>query len=153
MVRLVNRAKMATATTGTGTITLGAASDGFQTFAGAGIVDGDLVRYVIEEGDNFEIGTGTYTASGTTLTRNPSESSAAGAAITLAGEALVFLTAANADISPTGGGTNRVFYENDQAVTTDYTIPATKNAMTTGPIEVASGVTVTIETGARWVVI
>jgi hypothetical protein len=153
MVRLVNRAKMTTATTGTGTVTLGTASDGFQTFAGAGVVDGDLVRYVIEEGDNFEIGTGTYTASGTTLTRNPSESSAAGAAITLAGEALVFLTAANADISPTGGGTNRVFYENDQVVTTDYTIPANQNAMSTGPITINAGATVTVSTGARYVVI
>lgn len=153
MVRLVNRAKMTTATTGTGTITLGAASDGFQTFAGAGVVDGDLVRYVLEEGDNFEIGTGVFGLAGGTLTRNPSESSAAGAAITLAGDALVFLTAINADISPTGGGTNRVFYENDQVVTEDHTIPADKNAMSTGPITVNAGVTVTVSTGARYVVI
>ena len=153
MVRLVNRAKMTTATTGTGTITLGSAFDGFQTFAGAGVVDGDLVRYVIEEGDNFEIGTGVFDATGGTLTRNPSESSAGGGAITLAGEALVFLTAANADISPTGGGTNRVFYQNDQVVTADYTIPADKNAMSTGPVTVEAGATVTVSTGSRWVVL
>lgn len=53
----------------------------------------------------------------------------------------------------TGGGSDEVFYENDQAITTDYTIVAAKNAMTTGPIEINDGVTVTIETGARWVVI
>jgi len=53
----------------------------------------------------------------------------------------------------TGGGTDAVFYENDQVVTTDYTVLANKNAMTTGPVQVLSGVTVTIETGARWVVI
>jgi len=52
-----------------------------------------------------------------------------------------------------GGGSDAVFYENDQNVTTDYTIVAAKNAMTAGPITVDSGVTVTIETGARWVVI
>lgn len=53
----------------------------------------------------------------------------------------------------TGGGGDQVFVENEQTVTTNYTIPATKNAMTTGPITVNDGVTVTVETGARWVVI
>jgi hypothetical protein len=52
-----------------------------------------------------------------------------------------------------GGGEDAVFYENDQVVTTDYTIAADKNAMSTGPISINSGVSVTIETGARWVVI
>jgi hypothetical protein len=53
----------------------------------------------------------------------------------------------------TGGGSDAVFLENDQTVTTDYTIAATKNAMSTGPIEIDDGVTVTISSGARWVVI
>lgn len=153
MVRLVNRAKMTTATTGTGTITLGVASEGFQTFATAGIVDGDLVRYVIEEGDAFEIGTGVFDATGGTLTRTPSESSIGGGAITLLGDAVVFLTAANQDISPTGGGTNRVFYQNDQEVTVNHTIPADQNAMSAGPITIDGGAAVTISTGARWVII
>jgi hypothetical protein len=54
---------------------------------------------------------------------------------------------------PTGGGTNAAFYENDQLVTTNYTIPSNKNAMSTGPITVDSGVTVTVSSGARYVVI
>lgn len=98
MVTLVNRAKMSTATTGTGTITLGSAEDGYQTFADAGVTDGDLVRYVIEDGDNWEIGTGTYTASGTTLTRTVSESSSADAAISLSGSAVVFVAAIDKDV-------------------------------------------------------
>lgn len=98
MTKLVNRAKMTTATTGTGTITLGSAVAGYQTFAAAGVVNADVVRYVIEDGSNWEIGTGTYTAAGTTLSRTPSESSSGGAAISLSGNAQVFITAVVADI-------------------------------------------------------
>ena len=98
MPKLFNRAKMTTATTGTGTLTLGAAVDGFQTFAAAGVENADSVRYVIEDGDAWEIGTGAYTASGTTLSRSVEESSAAGAALDLSGDAVVYITAAAADI-------------------------------------------------------
>ena len=101
MATLANRAKMTTATTGTGTITLGSAADGYQTFAAAGISNADTVRYTIEDGNNWEIGTGTYTASGTTLTRSVTESSNSGSAINLSGDAVVFLTLAAQDLSPT----------------------------------------------------
>ena len=47
----------------------------------------------------------------------------------------------------TGGGSDEVFYENDQAVTTDYTITNGKNAMAAGPITINSGVTVTVGSG------
>ena len=105
MVKLVNRAKMTTATTGTGTITLGSAVDGFQTFAAAGVANADVVRYVIEDGDAWEIGTGTYTATGTTLSRSPVESSIGGGAITLTGEAVVFVGAVEADLREERVGT------------------------------------------------
>lgn len=98
MPKLVNRAKMTTATTGTGTITLGSASSGFQSFADAGVLDGDTVRYVIEDGTSWEIGSGLYTSSGTTLTRSVLESSNSDAAINLSGSATVFVTAVAEDI-------------------------------------------------------
>jgi hypothetical protein len=46
-----------------------------------------------------------------------------------------------------------VFIENDKTVTANYTIPATKNAMSTGPVTINTGVTVTVSSGARYVVI
>jgi len=98
MVTLANRAKVSTATTGTGTIALGSAESGYQTFADAGVTDGQTVRYTIEDGENWEIGTGVYTASGTTLSRTVVESSNADAKISLTGTATVFLTAAAGDI-------------------------------------------------------
>lgn len=53
----------------------------------------------------------------------------------------------------TGGSTDQVFYENDQEVTTNYTISTNKNAMTAGPITVNAGVTVTIPTGSEWSIV
>jgi hypothetical protein len=103
MTKLVNRAKMTTATTGTGTITLGSAVDGYQTFAAAGVANADVVRYVIEDGDNWEIGTGTYTATNTTLSRTVQESSAAGSPINLSGDAVVFVGATAQDFAASGG--------------------------------------------------
>jgi len=88
---------MTTATTGTGTITLGTAEAGYQTFADAGVVDTNVVRYVIEDGTDWEIGTGTYTATGTTLTRTVTESSNTDTAISLTGSAVVYVGATEAD--------------------------------------------------------
>jgi hypothetical protein len=53
----------------------------------------------------------------------------------------------------TGGGADEVFYENGQTVNTDYTITTNKSAMSAGPITIASGVTVTIPSGSRWVIV
>jgi hypothetical protein len=98
MIKLVNRARMTTATTGTGTITLGSAVARFQSFAAAGVVDGDVVRYVIEDGAEWEIGEGTYTASGTTLSRTVLESSNSDNPLNLSGNAQVFVTAVADDV-------------------------------------------------------
>jgi hypothetical protein len=104
MVVLVNRAKVSTATTGTGTINLGSAESGYQTFADAGVLDGSVVRYVIEDGVNWEIGTGTYSTSGTTLTRTVSESTNSDSAIDLSGNAVVFVSATATDfLNPASG--------------------------------------------------
>lgn len=52
-----------------------------------------------------------------------------------------------------GGGSDDVFYENGQTVTTNYTLTTNKNAVTAGPVTINSGVTVTIPSGSSWVVV
>jgi len=99
MVKLVNRAKMTVASGGAGDITLGTAVNGYQTFAGAGVSDTNVLRYTIEDGDDWEIGTGVYTASGTTLVRTVTESSNSDAAITCSADAVIFVTMAAEDFT------------------------------------------------------
>ena len=53
----------------------------------------------------------------------------------------------------TGGGSDEIFVENGQTVTTNYTLTTNKNAMSVGPISINSGVTVTIPSGSNYVVI
>jgi hypothetical protein len=53
----------------------------------------------------------------------------------------------------TGGGSDDVFIENSQVVTSNYTLTTGKNAGTFGPITVNSGVTVTIPTDAVWTIV
>ena len=53
----------------------------------------------------------------------------------------------------TGGGSDAVFTENDQTVTTNYTITTNKNAGTFGPVSVNSSITVTVPSGSTWSIV
>jgi len=57
----------------------------------------------------------------------------------------------------TGGGSDKIFIENGQTVTTDYTLGttlgATANAVSAGPVSINSGITVTIPSGSNWVIV
>jgi len=57
------------------------------------------------------------------------------------------------DAYPTGGGNDEIFYQNDVFITQNYDVPTNKNSMTAGPVTISDGVTITIPTGARWVVV
>lgn len=53
----------------------------------------------------------------------------------------------------TGGGSDAVFLENGQTVTTNYTLSTGKNAVSAGPVTIDSGVVVTVPSGASWVIV
>lgn len=99
MGRLADRVWVSVSgTPGTGAITLGAALSGYRDFATAGISNGDVVSYAIQDGVNWECGAGTYSSAGPTLTRTTIEaSSSAGAAITATSSATVMITPLVAD--------------------------------------------------------
>ena len=143
-ISLGNRAKMSTSTTGTGTITLGSAVSGFQTFADAGITNGQTVRYAIDDGANFEIGSGTYTSSGTTLTRSVTESSNSDSAISLSGNAEVFIAATVADLNPLyaanpSSATNPTASGDNAVAIGNNSTSSGTNSFAFGTLSVASG--------------
>jgi hypothetical protein len=64
-----------------------------------------------------------------------------------------FVQIAGAGGGAAGGGTDQIFYNNGQTVTTDYSIPSGQNSGSFGPITVSGGVTVTVPTGSVWTVV
>lgn len=99
---LYDRVQVRTATTGTGSVTLGAATTGFRTFAQASVPDQTTVSYLIEDGGAWELGRGVF-LSPSTLTRTLTSSST-GSPLVLSGAATVAITARAVDLRP-GGGT------------------------------------------------
>ena len=119
-IKFANRVKVASSTTGTGAITLGAAIVSFQTFSEGGILDGNTVRYTIVDVNSWEVGTGVYTHSGTTLSRLLEESST-GSLLNLTGEQEVFITTSATDIENLGNRSIDYFYFTATAGQTAFT--------------------------------
>ena len=158
-----DRVQETSTTTGTGTFTLAGAVSGFQSFSAIG--NGNTTYYAIVGGTEWEVGLGTYTSSGTTLSRDTVLSSSAGGTTKVtfsAGTKNVFVTypadesvyqdATNTAYAPQFAASNGIV-ANNQTVSANYTIPTGYSAMSTGPSTVASGITVTIPSGSRWVIL
>ena len=89
-----DRVRETTTTTGTGTITLGGAATGFQSFSVIGDANTTFYTIQLANTNEWEVGIGTYTSSGTTLSRDTIlESSNGGTAVYFsAGTKDVFVT-------------------------------------------------------------
>ena len=89
-----DRVRETTTTTGTGTITLGGAATGFQSFSVIGDANTTFYTIQLSNTNEWEVGVGTYTLSGTTLSRDTIlESSNGGSAVNFsAGSKDVFVT-------------------------------------------------------------
>ena len=148
---ILDRAKETTNTTGTGAVTLLGAVTGFQSFAGVG--NTNITYYCIADqtGSNWEVGVGTYSTTGTSLARTTvlaSSNSGSPVAFT-SGTKDVFITYP-AERAVTGAP---AMVENSQQIAISYTIPTGRSAMSTGPITIGTGVTVTVPSGSKWVVL
>lgn len=159
-----DRVNETSTTVGTGTFTLAGAVTGFQSFSAIG--NGNTTYYTIalQGGSEWEVGLGTYTSSGTTLSRDTVLSSSAGGSKVSfsAGTKNVFCdypapkavygdatdTAYEAQFAASNG-----LILNNMTVATSYSIPSGYSAMSTGPVTIASGITVTVASGSRWVVL
>jgi len=161
---LKDRVKETSTTTGTGTFTLAGASTGFQAFSVIG--DGNTTYYtiVLQGGSEFEVGIGTYTLSSTTLSRTTIlASSNSGNAVNFsAGTKDVFCDypAGKTAIQDASGSVQNLVFEatnglvvNNMTVGTSYSIPSGYSASSVGPVVVSSGVTITVPSGSRWVVL
>ena len=126
MAKFADRVKVSTPTTGQGTtISLGSAESGFQVVPTS--LNGHTLRYVIEDGSAWEVGTAVYDSSGPSLTSRTLTSSSTGALLSLTGSAKVFISASAddldllyADITVTVvnvGGYNKYFIDGTQQQT------------------------------------
>jgi hypothetical protein len=161
---LKDRVKETTTTTGTGTLTLAGAATGFQAFSVIGNANTTYYTISSSGSSEWEVGIGTYTLAGTLLSRTTIlASSNAGAAVNLsAGSKDVFvvypagksvnLDAGTDAYAPQFVASNGLIV-NNMTVGTTYTIPTGYSATSAGPITVSSGVTVTVPSGSRWVVL
>ena len=152
---VADRVKVTVSAPGTATpITLGAAVTGFQNFNVIG--DGNSTFYTIadQSGNNWEVGIGTFTLSGTTLTRTTVLSNSAGTTSRInfsSGTQDVFVT------YPAGrsiyGGAGGAIVVNQTTVNESYTIGSGTNGISVGPVTINTGVAVTVGTGQRWLIL
>jgi hypothetical protein len=159
---LADRVQETSTTTGTGTFTLAGAVTGFQSFSAIG--NGNTTYYTITDGTNWEVGIGTYTSSGTTLSRDTVlASSNSGSKVNFsAGTKTVFCDypagkavygdSTNTAYEPQLAASNGLVL-NNMTVGTTYSIPSGYSAHSAGPMTISSGVTVTVPSGSRWVVL
>jgi hypothetical protein len=145
---LADRVLETTATTGSGTITLAGAKQGYQSFSLA-IGNGNQTYYTVAGSTEWEVGIGTYTSSGNTLSRDTvlSSSSSGGKVTFSAGTKDVFVT------YPSEKSQVRVVLVSETTTSTGYNIETNNNGLSVGPVTVSPGNSITVSSGQRWVIL
>lgn len=154
---VADRVRELTTTTGTGAVTLTGPVGGFQSFAAIG--NGNTTFYTITDSVNdWEVGIGTYTSAGTSLSRD-----------------IVLASSNSGSLVPFGVGTKDVFvtypavksvfqdeaqqirsedngaiYLNSRTITTNNTITSGYNGCSVGPVTVNAGASVTVGPSTKW---
>ena len=162
---VADRVKETSLTTGQSSMLLAGAVTGFQSFATIG--NGNTTYYSIVDNTagTWEVGLGTYTLSGTTLSRDTVLSNSLGTT------AKISFASNSKDVFATYPATKAVYEDavntayadqlaaanglvvNNNTIATSYSIPSGYSAMSTGPITVSNGISVTVPNGSRWVVL
>lgn len=143
-----DRVKETSTTTGTTDFALLGAESGFQAFSTVG--NGNTTYYTAVNGTEWEVGIGTYSTTGPTLARTTVLDSSTGSKVSFsAGTKMIFLDfpAGKTNIVPQG------MVENSLTISSNYTITTGNSATSTGPITVASGITVTVPSGSKWAIL
>ena len=150
---LADRVQETSTTTGTSDMVLAGAVLGFQSFAAVG--NGNTTYYTIVEQatNNWEVGIGTYSTTGPTLARTTVIASSNAGAKTVFGSGAknVFVDMPSEMIAL--GGSGQSIQVNQTTESQTYTLDTGTNGFAVGPITTASGVTVTITSGQRLVII
>jgi hypothetical protein len=150
---LADRIKENTTTTGTGTIVLGGAQTGYQSFAVIGNANTTYYTIADQTGPNWEVGIGTYYSGNVSLARTTilSSSNAGAVANFTAGTKDVFVTYPSETSAL--GGSGQAIIVNQANATANYTIAAGTNGLSVGPVTVANGVSITVSANQRWLVL
>lgn len=145
---------------GTDSSTVSFGAGGTVIYANSPTFDDDITVGVVSSATgvvNFKgVTSGTVSlsvadAAGTWTLKLPTTAGAANQALTTDGSGNTTWTTITG--GATGGGSDAIFWNNGQTVTTNYTVPAATNAGTFGPITINSGVTVTVSSGSNWTVV
>ena len=161
-LQVADRVQVTATANTTVSFTLGSAVTGFQSFSA--LTSGNTTYYAATDTTgNWEVGLGTYSVTGPTLTRTTILSSSnSGSAVTFSGTVTVFITYPseravyvdnnNTASAPVFSATNGLI-TNNLTIATSYSIPSGYSATSAGPITLSSGVSVTVPSGSKWVVL
>jgi hypothetical protein len=160
-----DRIKESSSTAGTGTLTLAGAATGFRSFADIGNANTTYYAIVDTTAGTWEVGIGTYTSSGTTLSRDTVLSNSLGTTaninfaanvkevfVTYPSSKAVYGDASDIAYDASFAASNGIFL-NANTVATSLTFPTSYNGLSSGNVTLNTGVTVTVPTGARWVIV